>query len=232
MEEKVTTDGEGLRALGIVLFVISSLGMIVVVFFFQNVTALQIMLALWIISGIMYFSPYFIPTDYHRVNFDYFGTKIHNAFAGEWHSKVIDMPEYLCIEYSTVGRSNYERYTYQKRLSSNTIGVYEGTKSANDFFDVYYYGFNSEEDRISRQKAILQTFKDKEGSIKHYSSENVLIVFRCFSIGSHMSSAYPYIKWLVTRNAVKNVELESSEMRKSLDTKLRTSRGNGKSDDL
>lgn len=123
--------------------------------------------------------------NFHTKNFGYFSTSIHNDFKEGWKESS-ENPD-LSIPNCKIKTFKNELKTYahvqtgkEYQYSTATSRNYKvslETRSVLKFFRIYYIVFDSKEEHDSNKGLIEEKFKDKTGSVKHFSSKNKHIVF-------------------------------------------------------
>lgn len=97
----------------------------------------------------------------------------------------------------------------------NTIYKSKVRVNSHDYLQAFYFGFNDEKQRLSYERIIKSHFKEenlKNSSTKFYSSGNVLIAFRCYTVSSSEKygfTAYRFSRSLEAWKAARNVNLKS-----------------------
>lgn len=228
------TYGEFVRNTGIVLMYLFAAYFVIVVFSVMSDDGMHILAFInglfngWhsmvgnlgiglLLSGIiLYILPlFFYHVDYHNVDFGLFSTEIHDSFKVDVDDPFIaSLSNGIKLKFVFTGKYNDRTYTNQTITGGGRyVRRSRETVYATDFFSVTFISFNSQKQRLASQDTILKDIKDTDNpsSTKHYSSDNVLIVFQCYSVGKGLRGAYPFSKSLVTRKAVKNVRLNSQD---------------------
>jgi hypothetical protein len=187
------TYGEKIRAFGIILF--CSPFVIFLILFISGLMEWNIqrsapylypsmifLFHLIPVDVILYFAPAWLyHLDYHTQDFGFFSTKIHNSFEDPWKSSFRQSPDGEFIVFNTTGRFHEFTYTKDTRISPTHVMRSRIRKTSLDFFYVYCFFFNSEDERAAKELEIVKKYEYEE---EHCSASHFPLKTYCLSFSA------------------------------------------------